>query len=73
MLKVDPKNLGLIPGKLMVNIKAATVFGGKYVSCKSPQATLPLPITPSQVIDAPSTTTEINQVVRDVDDHHREG
>lgn len=60
MLEMDPKNLGLILGNLVVNIKVATVFGGKYVSFTSPQSAPLLPITPPQVIDATSTTTEIN-------------
>ncbi|WP_454560884.1 MCE family protein [Mycobacterium haemophilum] len=60
VLEVDPKYLGLIPGNVVVNIKAATVFGGKYVSFTSPQSAPLPPITPSQVIDATSTTTETN-------------
>lgn len=60
VLEVDPKYVRLIPGNVEVNIKAATVFGGKYVSLTSPKAPPLPPITPSQVIDATSTTTEIN-------------
>ena len=60
LLDVDPKYLKLIPANVNANIKATTVFGGKYVSLTTPKNPTPQRITPQHVIDARSVTTEIN-------------
>jgi phospholipid/cholesterol/gamma-HCH transport system substrate-binding protein len=59
-LDVYPRYLKLIPANVNADIKATTVFGGKYVSLTTPQNPLPQRITPQTVIDARSVTTEIN-------------
>src|SRR5207302_6163431 len=41
-------------------IKATTVFGGKYVAFTSPKKPSSQRITPQHVIDATAVTTEIN-------------
>jgi phospholipid/cholesterol/gamma-HCH transport system substrate-binding protein len=59
-LDVYPKYLHLIPANVDARIVATTVFGEKYVSMTAPENPLPQRITPSNVIDARSVTTEIN-------------
>jgi phospholipid/cholesterol/gamma-HCH transport system substrate-binding protein len=59
-LDVNPTYIGLIPANVDANIKATTVFGNKYVSLTSPKNPTPQRITPQQVIDARSVTTEFN-------------
>jgi len=59
-LDVYPKYLHLIPANVDAKIVATTVFGEKYVSMTAPQHPLPQRITPKNVIDARSVTTEIN-------------
>jgi phospholipid/cholesterol/gamma-HCH transport system substrate-binding protein len=59
-LDVYPKYISLIPDNVDAQIKATTVFGGKYVSFTSPKKPNPQRITPEHVIDATAVTTEIN-------------
>ncbi len=59
-LDVNPKYIRLIPANVDANIKATTVFGNKYVSLTSPKNPTPQRVTPQQVIDARSVTTEFN-------------
>jgi phospholipid/cholesterol/gamma-HCH transport system substrate-binding protein len=59
-LDVYPKYLHLIPANVDARIVATTVFGEKYVSMTAPENPLPQRITPSNVIDSRSVTTEIN-------------
>jgi phospholipid/cholesterol/gamma-HCH transport system substrate-binding protein len=59
-LDVYPKYLHLIPANVDAKIVATTVFGEKYVSMTAPEHPLPQRITPNNVIDARSVTTEIN-------------
>jgi phospholipid/cholesterol/gamma-HCH transport system substrate-binding protein len=59
-LDVYPKYLRLIPANVDAKIVATTVFGEKYVSMTAPEHPLPQRITPNNVIDARSVTTEIN-------------
>ncbi len=66
-LDVYPKYLHLIPANVDAKIVATTVFGEKYVSMTAPKNPLPQRITPKNVIDARSVTTEINTLFRD---HH---
>ncbi len=61
-LDVYPKYLNLIPQNVDANIRATTVFGGKYVSLTTPKNPTKQRITPQHVIDARSVTTEINTV-----------
>jgi len=61
-LDVDPQYVGLIPVNVIAKIQATTVFGNKYVSLTSPKESAPQRITPSNVIDATSVTTEFNTV-----------
>ncbi|MBY0441485.1 MAG: MCE family protein, partial [Mycobacteriaceae bacterium] len=60
ILDVDPKYINLIPANVDANIKATTVFGGKYVSLTTPKNPVRQRITPQNVIDARSVTTEFN-------------
>jgi phospholipid/cholesterol/gamma-HCH transport system substrate-binding protein len=65
-LNVDPKYLHLIPANVEADILATTVFGNKYVSLTSPKNPLPQRITPADVIDATSVTTEFNTLFETV-------
>jgi phospholipid/cholesterol/gamma-HCH transport system substrate-binding protein len=72
-LEVYPRYLHLIPSNVNADIKATTVFGGKYVSLTTPQNPSPLKLTPQTVsvacrgdIDARSVTTEINTLFQTI-------
>jgi len=65
-LDVYPKYLHLIPANVEARIVATTVFGEKYVSMTAPENPLPQRITPSNVIDARSVTTEINTLFQTI-------
>ncbi len=65
-LDVYPRYLQLIPANVDANIKATTVFGGKYVSLTTPKNPSPQKITPHTVIDARSVTTEINTLFQTI-------
>lgn len=65
-LDVYPKYLSLIPANVAADIKATTVFGGKYVSLTTPKDPSPQRITSNTVIDARSVTTEINTLFQTV-------
>ncbi len=65
-LDVYPRYLSLIPANVDANIKATTVFGGKYVSLTTPKNPSPQRITPHNVIDARSVTTEINTLFQTI-------
>ncbi len=60
LLDVDPKYVKLIPANVDAQIEAATVFGNKYVSFTSPENPVPRPISPHDVIEVRSVTTEFN-------------
>jgi phospholipid/cholesterol/gamma-HCH transport system substrate-binding protein len=59
-LDLDPKYVDLIPANVDADIKATTVFGSKYVSLTSPKNPVSQRISPRDVIDVTSVTTEIN-------------
>jgi phospholipid/cholesterol/gamma-HCH transport system substrate-binding protein len=59
-LDVDPRYIRLIPANVDANIKATTVFGNKYVSFSSPAKPVAARISPADVIDVSSVTTEFN-------------
>ncbi|MGD1256788.1 MCE family protein [Mycobacterium seoulense] len=65
-LEVYPRYLSLIPSNVNADIKATTVFGGKYVSLTTPQNPSPQKLNPRTVIDARSVTTEINTLFQTV-------
>jgi phospholipid/cholesterol/gamma-HCH transport system substrate-binding protein len=65
-LKVDRKYLNLIPKNVSADITATTVFGNKYISFTSPKDPTPQRISPSDVIDATSVTTEFNTLFETV-------
>ena len=70
-LDVYPKYLKLIPENVNADIKATTVFGGKYVSLTTPRdaagnITAKGHLTPQTVIDARSVTTEINTLFQTI-------
>ncbi|MGC2655318.1 MAG: MCE family protein [Mycobacterium sp.] len=65
-LDVYPKYLKLIPQNVRADIRATTLFGGKYVSLTSPKHPTPQRISPQHVIDARSVTTEINTVFQTI-------
>jgi phospholipid/cholesterol/gamma-HCH transport system substrate-binding protein len=62
VLDVDPEYVDLIPVNVIAKIQATTVFGNKYVSLTSPNDPVSQRITPANVIDATSVTTEFNTV-----------
>jgi phospholipid/cholesterol/gamma-HCH transport system substrate-binding protein len=65
-LKVDRKYLHLIPKNVNAAITATTVFGNKYISFTSPKNPTPQRISPSDVIDATSVTSEFNTLFETV-------
>ncbi|OBG58604.1 MCE-family protein MCE1A [Mycobacterium sp. E3298] len=65
-LEVYPRYLSLIPANVNADIKATTVFGGKYVSLTAPENPSPQRINPRTVIDARSVTTEINTLFQTI-------
>jgi phospholipid/cholesterol/gamma-HCH transport system substrate-binding protein len=65
-LDVYPKYLSLIPANVNADIKATTVFGGKYVSLTTPKNPSQQRITPQTVIDARSVTTETNTLFQTI-------
>jgi phospholipid/cholesterol/gamma-HCH transport system substrate-binding protein len=66
MLDIYPRYVKLIPANVDAKIVATTVFGQKYVSFTSPKNPTPQRITPQQVIDARSVTTEINTLFQTI-------
>jgi len=60
VLEVNPKYVKLIPANVVASIEAATLFGNKYVSLSSPENPQPQRISPHDVIDVRSVTTEFN-------------
>lgn len=65
-LDVYPRYLSLIPANVNADIKATTVFGGKYVSLTTPPNPSAQRLSPSSVIDARSVTTEINTLFQTI-------
>jgi phospholipid/cholesterol/gamma-HCH transport system substrate-binding protein len=65
-LDVYPRYLSLIPSNVTADIKATTVFGGKYVSLTTPQNPSPQKLNAQSVIDARSVTTEINTLFQTI-------
>jgi phospholipid/cholesterol/gamma-HCH transport system substrate-binding protein len=65
-LDVYPKYLHLIPANVDAKIIATTVFGEKYVSMTAPAHPVPQRITPKNVIDVRSVTTEINTLFQTI-------
>ncbi|WP_156349736.1 MULTISPECIES: MCE family protein, partial [unclassified Mycobacterium] len=65
-LEVYPRYLNLIPSNVNADIKATTVFGGKYVSLTTPKNPSPQKLNPHTVIDARTVTTEINTLFQTV-------
>jgi phospholipid/cholesterol/gamma-HCH transport system substrate-binding protein len=65
-LDVYPRYLSLIPANVNADIKASTVFGGKYVSFTTPQNPTPQRLSQSTMIDARSVTTEINTLFQTI-------
>jgi phospholipid/cholesterol/gamma-HCH transport system substrate-binding protein len=66
ILDVYPRYLKLIPANVDARIVATTVFGQKYVSLTAPKNPLAQRITPANVIDARSVTTEINTLFQTI-------
>jgi phospholipid/cholesterol/gamma-HCH transport system substrate-binding protein len=60
VLEVNPRYIKLIPVNVVATIEAATLFGNKYVSLTSPENPKQQRISPGDVIDVRSVTTEFN-------------
>jgi phospholipid/cholesterol/gamma-HCH transport system substrate-binding protein len=72
-LEVYPRYLPLIPQNVDAQIKATTVFGGKYVSLTTPKdangnSIAKGRLNPSTTIDATAVTTEINTLFQTITD-----
>ncbi|OBH58404.1 MCE family protein [Mycobacterium sp. E2479] len=65
-LEVNPRYIKLIPVNVVANIEAATLFGNKYVSLIAPENPSKQRISPHDVIDARSVTTEFNTLFETV-------
>ncbi len=66
VLDVNPRYVTLIPANVVANIEAATLFGNKYVSLIAPENASRQRISPHDVIDARSVTTEFNTLFETV-------
>lgn len=66
LLDITPKYIGLIPANVDAAITATTVFGNKYVSLTSPKHPSPQTITPADVLEARSVSTEFNTLFETV-------
>ena len=66
MLDVNPRYLSLIPANVVADIEAATLFGNKYVSLVSPENPTRQRLSPHDVIDVRSVTTEFNTLFETV-------
>ncbi len=66
VLNVNPRYIKLIPANVVANIEAATLFGNKYVSLIAPKDPEPKHISPRDVIDVRSVTTEFNTLFESV-------
>ncbi|MBZ4570248.1 MCE family protein [Mycobacterium avium subsp. hominissuis] len=66
VLDVDPRYVNLIPANVVATIEAATLFGNKYVSLSAPENPSRQRISPRDVIDARSVTTEFNTLFETV-------
>jgi len=66
MLDVNPRYLSLIPANVVADIEAATLFGNKYVSRVSPENPTRQRLSPHDVIDVRSVTTEFNTLFETV-------
>src|ERR1700761_4848103 len=60
VLDVDPKYVAQIPDNVVVEIKATTVFGNKYVAFSSPKKPSAQHVRPSTELHATAVTTEFN-------------
>ena len=60
VLEVNPKYIRLIPANVDATVEAATLFGNKYVSLISPENPQQRRISPHDVIDVRSVSTEFN-------------
>ena len=69
-LAVKPRYLKLIPRNVQASILATTVFGNKYVALSAPTAhpATPERITPRDIIEARSVTTELNTLFQTITD-----
>jgi phospholipid/cholesterol/gamma-HCH transport system substrate-binding protein len=67
-LEVYPRYLSIIPDNVNADIKATTVFGGKYVSLTTPPNPSSKKLSARTVIDARSVTTEINTLFQTITD-----
>ncbi|MGE2813887.1 MCE family protein [Mycobacterium heidelbergense] len=65
-LEVNPEFVKLIPANVVATIEAATLFGNKYVALSSPENPLPQRISPRDVIDVRSVTTEFNTLFESI-------
>jgi phospholipid/cholesterol/gamma-HCH transport system substrate-binding protein len=65
-LDVEPRYITLIPANGAADLAATTVFGNKYVSLTSPKHPVPQRITPHDLIDTSSVTTEMNTLFETV-------
>ncbi|OSC32236.1 MCE-family protein MCE1A [Mycobacterium vulneris] len=66
LLDVNPRYIKLIPANVVASIEAATLFGNKYVSLTAPENASRQRISPHDVIDARSVTTEFNTLFETV-------
>ena len=66
VLEVNPSSVKLIPANVVADIEAATLFGNKYVALTSPENPAQQRISPHDVIDVRSVTTEFNTLFETV-------
>lgn len=59
-VQVQPKYARMLPANVQADITATTVFGNKYVSLTSPEHPSTQRISPADIIDVHSVSTEFN-------------
>jgi len=67
-LGLDPDQIHYIPANVQAEIKAATVFGTKYVELLSPQKPSPARLAAGTVLHSENVSTEVNTVFENVVD-----
>ena len=65
-LDVNPRYTSYIPANVVAEIRATTVFGNKYISFSSPKNPSKQRISPRDVIDVSSVTSEFNTLFETV-------
>lgn len=65
-LAIEPSRLAIVPGNVLVDVGANTVFGAKSVEFRTPPAPSATPLQAGQVLDSEHVTVEVNTIFEDL-------